>query len=328
MDAREHYENSEYDSHRPPKRPRRTPPPSSTRPSTSDPAQLGSNGNVRGNGSIPHSMPPLSLSILGVEPLDEFMREVADFVHHTIMTRRELEGQVEVEAKIGVLKDKISGQRIQLPVLVETILAPSSIDYRFESNMSPMQHKHFNELLNSLKVSPPSSATSSIDYAHLRLIDSFYQSPDSRDKIRVTRDEKTGKVEQCVRKVRLGDLDIYSPKRAADWRISVNVEIPVPPPIGTATHTRRKDRMSYSHEEFRIDLTQVTSSAGSGAKPEVLHELELEFARAEYLLSAVTKRGDPSVPDLEKGAFDELIRAFVNNARILTRNAGAGDWGR
>ena len=89
-----------------------------------------------------------------------------------------------------------------------------------------MQHKHFNELLNGLKVSPPPSATSSISYTHLRLIDSFYQSPDSRDKIRVTRDEKTGKVEQCVRKVRLGDLDIYSPKRAADWRISVNVEVP------------------------------------------------------------------------------------------------------
>ena len=154
-----------------------------------------------------------------------------------------------------------------------------------------MQHKHFNELLNGLKLSPPSSATSSISYTHLRLIDSFYQSPDSRDKIRVTRDEKTGKVEQCVRKVRLGDLDIYSPKRAADWRISVNVEVPgtylastrrsssavpaspvvhhrlvVPPPIGTASHTRRKDRMSYTHEEFNIDLTQVTSNTGSGAK--------------------------------------------------------------
>ena len=89
-----------------------------------------------------------------------------------------------------------------------------------------MQHKHFNELLNGLKLSPPSSATSSISYTHLRLVDSFYQSPDSRDKIRVTRDEKTSKVEQCVRKVRLGDLDIYSPKRAADWRISVNVEVP------------------------------------------------------------------------------------------------------
>jgi hypothetical protein len=32
-------------------------------------------------------------------------------------------------------------------------------------------------------------------------------------------------------------------------------------PIGSPTHTRKKDRLSYSHEEFSIDLTQVTASA-------------------------------------------------------------------
>lgn len=36
-------------------------------------------------------------------------------------------------------------------------------------------------------------------------------------------------------------------------------------PIGSPTHTRRKDRMSYSHEEFVIDLTQVTSSTSPAA---------------------------------------------------------------
>lgn len=44
--------------------------------------------------------------------------------------------------------------------------------------------------------------------------------------MRVTRDEKTGAVLECVRKIRLADLNIYSPKRAADWRISVNLEVP------------------------------------------------------------------------------------------------------
>lgn len=65
-------------------------------------------------------MRPLSLSILGVEPLDEFIREIADFIHHMIHIRPDLQGQVEVEAKVGVLKDKHTGQRLQLPVLVET----------------------------------------------------------------------------------------------------------------------------------------------------------------------------------------------------------------
>ena len=100
-----------------------------------------------------------------------------------------------------------------------------------------------------------------------------------KDKIRVTRDEKTGNTLECMRKLRLGNLNVYSPKYAADWRVSVNLEIPsalirfillgwvvymeymvlVQHPVGAVTHSRRKDRVSYSHEEFCIDLTQVTS---------------------------------------------------------------------
>ena len=96
--------------------------------------------------------------------------------------------------------------------------------------MTQKQHQHFNVLLNGLKTSPPSTVLTPVNYTHLFLIDSFYQSSDppsaSDDKIRVTRDEKTGEVKECVKKIRLGDLNIYCPKRIADWRISVNVEIP------------------------------------------------------------------------------------------------------
>jgi len=99
------------------------------------------------------------------------------------------------------------------------------------------QHKHFNTLLNSLKTassatpspeSPSSQLSSPIGYTHLYLQDSFYPSPEGtdRDKIRVTRDEKTGTVLECMRKIRLGDLNVYSPKREADWRVSVNLEVP------------------------------------------------------------------------------------------------------
>ena len=72
------------------------------------------------------NLPPLSLSILGVEPLDEFIKEIGDFVHHMIMTNMSRINEmppgtcVEVEAKVGVIKEKVSGQRVALPVLVET----------------------------------------------------------------------------------------------------------------------------------------------------------------------------------------------------------------
>ncbi|KAF8551691.1 mRNA triphosphatase CET1 [Imleria badia] len=276
------------------------------------------------------NLPPLSVSILGVEPLDDFIREIADFVHHMVTTRPNMgpDVKVEVEAKLGILRDRTSGKRISLPVLVETILVPDGVELRFESNMSAMQHKHFNTLLNELqrRSTEPSHPASPLEYKHFKLVDSFYASdnPRDRDKIRVTREEKTGTVIEITKKVRLGDLNIYSPKRQADWRVSVTLEVPVPHPVGTPTLTRRKDRICYSHEEFNIDLTQVVSNAGPNNPPETLHELEVEIARSALLLSTASKRGDLNVPEHERNAFDELIRSFVNNTRILVKNASEG----
>lgn len=64
--------------------------------------------------------PPLSLSILGVEPLDEFIREIADFVHEKIMRVPNAQGTIEVEAKLGLLKFKEMDARLDRPVRVET----------------------------------------------------------------------------------------------------------------------------------------------------------------------------------------------------------------
>ena len=63
----------------------------------------------------------------------------------------------------------------------------------------------------------------------------------------------------------------------------------------------------------------------SAAQPEVLHELEVELRDSEYLLAAAAKRGVPTLAREEQAAFDDLIHAFVNNARILARNANPGD---
>lgn len=52
-----------------------------------------------------------------------------------------------------------------------------------------------------------------------------------------------------------------------------------------------------------------------------MHELELEFAHPVVLMSAAAVRGDANASAHERDAFDELIRAFVNNVRVLVRNA-------
>lgn len=82
-------------------------------------------------------------------------------------------------------------------------------------------------MLNDLKriSSQPSHPTSPLEYTHVKVVDSFYLSED-REKIRVTREEKSNTVLEITRKIRLGDLNIFSPKRAADWRVSVSLEVP------------------------------------------------------------------------------------------------------
>lgn len=85
-------------------------------------------------------------------------------------------------------------------------------------------------MLNELqhRSSEPSHPASPLEYRHFKLVDSFYtfDNPRDREKIRVTREEKTGTVIEVTKKVRLGDLNIHSPKRSADWRVSVSLEVP------------------------------------------------------------------------------------------------------
>jgi hypothetical protein len=84
----------------------------------------------------------------------------------------------------------------------------------------------------------------------------------------VTTDQKSGKVLKKIVKARIADLNIYSPRTAFDWRISVNMEMPYEHdteglyPLGGGTGgsdgDRNKDRMSYRHLIYQVDLTQVT----------------------------------------------------------------------
>ena len=54
--------------------------------------------------------------------MDEFIREVADWVHDKIgqALKQGYQGVIEVEAKLGVLKYKDADTRMQAPVRVET----------------------------------------------------------------------------------------------------------------------------------------------------------------------------------------------------------------
>ena len=84
--------------------------PALSRPTTSNGAS-GSGSSV---------LKPLSLSILGTEPHDDFILTIANFVHDMIMNRPKMDGHVEVEAKLGLLKPRGADERVMFPVHSET----------------------------------------------------------------------------------------------------------------------------------------------------------------------------------------------------------------
>jgi polynucleotide 5'-triphosphatase len=66
-----------------------------------------------------------------------------------------------------------------------------------------------------------------VRYKHVVLIDEFYSGGGGSEKIRLTKDKNTGHIVESLAKRRVADLEITSPKRKVDWRISVNIEQPI-----------------------------------------------------------------------------------------------------
>ncbi|GAA5877630.1 hypothetical protein JCM8547_007125 [Rhodosporidiobolus lusitaniae] len=268
---------------------------------------------------------PLEPSIFNVEPIDEFTREVADWLWGFCALLDW--DKVEIEAKIGLLVDqRAGGARVHLPVPIEAILTDDT-GLRFQSNMTVNQHKSFNRLLNSRveESAHPSYPFAAVRYAHTREADTFHEvfTPgQGKRKVRVTKDQKGQRAAKAVEKVRVADMNVYSPKRMFDWRVSVSLENPAPLPDTPPTHTRYKDRISYTHQLFTVDLTQVSSNPPplpldpQGRPVGATHELEIEFRNARTLLEEAAKEGRG-----EENRYLEMVGGLLNNVRMLIRNA-------
>lgn len=149
-------------------------------------------------------------------------------------------------------------------------------DFRFQSNMSPHLHAHFNRLFNDRV-----AVDRRLSYRRKLEVDQFYHHQSHSNsgpgqKLRATLDASSMKLLTVMIKERLADLLIYFPGSPFDVRLSINLEKrmealpmnPTPPPV----YTRKKNRLSYTLDNlFSYDLTQVDSSSEGRS-----HELELE----------------------------------------------------
>lgn len=83
---------------------------------------------------------------------------------------------------------------------------------------------------------------------------------------------------------------------------------PLPPTPPTLT--REKDRITYTHQSFQVDLTQVLTPSNNpkNSTPSITHELEVEFRNAGELLIQGRKE------ELgEENTYLDLVQVFLNN---------------
>lgn len=124
-----------------------------------------------------------------------------------------------------------------------------------------------------------------------------------------------GSQKQSLVKIRIADLDIYNPRTPFDFRVSISLEYDWNGPpehlagMVEGGRDRQKDRMSYKHLGYQIDLTQVRHP-GSVDKE---HELEIEVSTP--MLQAEMEKVRTGQPN----QYEELIRGLLDNLRLLSR---------
>ncbi|KAI1372366.1 mRNA triphosphatase CET1 [Hypoxylon crocopeplum] len=302
---------------------------------------------------------PWEPSIGNETPKNIVSREVADFLGIHVLQFKQLEevhsrgAQFEIEAKLGIIIDKMTNDRLFLPdIRAGECILESGGRVAFRSSMTESQHRELNEYLNeqvkaSFPRNPSAASRVQVHYVHRREVDRFFELPfqmrqriplcisallqqGSPVKARVTYDQKTGNILAKIVKARIADLNIHFPHLPLDCRISINLEWDWDGPVEEIERSqipnkerppdRIKDRLSYKHGFYQIDLTQVTQGhqlSGPGSQPHhgasKEHELEVELeARPLIEHGRMLIQGEPN-------KYEDLVDGLVNNVRLLAR---------
>lgn len=142
-------------------------------------------------------------------------------------------------------------------------------------------------------------------------------------RLRTTRDSRNpNNILGHIIKVNLDNLHIQNPGEPYDCRISINFEVKVPTDVDISDLTeppsqekpaqpdRKKDRLSYKHLAYSVDLTKVEQT-GAPAR----YELELEVDAG--VLKEQIERGKRG----EDSAYTDVVSGFLDNMTFLMRQA-------
>lgn len=263
-----------------------------------------------------------------------------------------MEGTIEIEARLGHLVNPDTGYRASLPISSAAIIHPDANHrYAFHSAMTMESHRALNEYLNKSLQASMEPGRTKMKYTHLYDTDSFYAlssialaalpPPMKKRKagggrpprLRVTSDSRTGEIRARIVKVHIDHLHIFDPQALFDVRISVNLEVnldrpgldpasliasPNEPGAGPPVNEpeRKKDRLSYKHLAYSIDLTKVESNPAppprAGEDP-ASYELEVEVD------STLLRQQFGLLEEGKDNAFSEVVGGFLDNVTFLMR---------
>ncbi|KAI1333919.1 mRNA triphosphatase CET1 [Xylariaceae sp. FL0016] len=290
---------------------------------------------------------PWEPSIENTKPIDHISRQVADFFVFNVLNGPNLEEvqargvQFEIEAKMGTIIDKATNERMDLRVRSGEIIVGEESRVAFRSSMTEIQHRRLNEYLNeNTKASQiPAASRVPINYVHRREVDKFYELPPplaqrlpacvsgllQRNvpvKARISYEQQTGAIIAKIVKARVADIHIHMPHMPLDCRISINLEWEWEGPVEEIERLqipnkerppdRNKDRLSYKHGFYQVDLTQVTHPQSQGPMTKE-HELEVELdsqvllEHGQFLMSGQPNR------------YTDLVDGLVDRVRVLAR---------
>ncbi|KAF2965103.1 hypothetical protein GQX73_g8468 [Xylaria multiplex] len=299
---------------------------------------------------------PWEATIEVSRPIDVVSRSIGDFFVFNVLQGpnpaelRSRGAQFEIEAKLGTIIDKSTNDRVEFRIQAGECVLGENARIAFRSSMTENQHRVLNDYLNEqVKASLIARNSTAgprvpIQYVHRRQTDRFFElpahlrqrlppsianllQPNAPLKARVTYDQKTGNVLAKIVKARVADLHIHMSHTPLDCRISINIEWDWDGPAQEIEQNqipnkdrqpdRNKDRLSYTHGFYQIDLTQVTQSTqgphgqmGSQSKE---HELEIELeSRVLYEHGHLLMKGEPN-------RYSDLVDGLIDNVRVLAR---------
>lgn len=135
--------------------------------------------------------------------------------------------------------------------------------------------------------------------------------------IRVRRTKNDGGTQHLI-KTRVANREIHCPQYDFDYRLSISLEAGWAGDLNHLvplqdTRGRQKDRLSYTHESFHVDLTQVRFDDSN----EKEHELEVELNAG--ILEAELIKFRQRAQDFK---LDQHIATMLRNTRVLVREGG------